>query len=161
MVVDFILMVEKGLKEGKPNARLSFMRLAVYWVAPLFVVAMVFGFFWDIVLGKIENVDISWFFFNVFLVWRNWDYFRRMRQARLNYRYGLPPSTEDLKWSFVLNDSLVSPIDLNKTQFSLLLLLVIYEGMEVWDAVMGGAGVFSFFVGEPSGEDAFLSMLLG
>lgn len=161
MVVDFILMMEKGLKEGKPNARLSFIRLAVYRVAPLFLVAMVFGFFWDIVLGKIENVDISWFFFNVFLVWRNWDYFGRMRQARLNYRYGLPPSTEDLKWSFVLNDSLVSPIDLNKTQFSLLLLLVFYEGIKIWDAVMGGAGVFSFFVGEPSGEDAFLSMLLG
>lgn len=84
-----------------------------------------------------------------------------MRQARLNYRYGLPPAPEDLKWSFVLNDSLVSPIDLNKTQFSLLLLLVFYEGIKIWDAVMGGAGGFSFFVGEPSGEDAFLSMLLG
>lgn len=66
MVVDFILMVEKGLKEGKPNARLSFIRLAVYRVAPLFLVAMVFGFFWDIVLGKIENVDISWFFLMCF-----------------------------------------------------------------------------------------------
>ncbi len=160
-MVSFIFMIEKGLKEGKPNARLSFMRLVAYRVAPLFVVAMVFGIFWDIVLGKIENVDISWFFFNVFLVWKNWDYFRRMRQARLNYRYGLPPAPEDLKWSFVLNDSLVSPIDLNKTQFSLLLLLVFYEGIKIWDAVMGGAGVFSFFVGEPSGEDAFLSMLLG
>ncbi len=115
-MVSFIFMIEKGLKEGKPNARLSFMRLVAYRVAPLFVVAMVFGIFWDIVLGKIENVDISWFFFNVFLVWKNWDYFRRMRQARLNYRYGLPPAPEDLKWSFVLNDSLVSPIDLNKTQ---------------------------------------------
>ena len=160
-MVSFIFMIEKGLKEGKPNARLSFMRLVAYRVAPLFVVAMVFGIFWDIVLGKIENVDISWFFFNVFLVWKNWDYFRRMRQARLNYRYGLPPAPEDLKWSFVLNDSLVSPIDLNKTQFSLLLLLVFYEGIKIWDAVMGGAGAFSFFVGEPSGEDAFLSMLLG
>lgn len=145
-MVSFIFMIEKGLKEGKPNARLSFMRLVAYRVAPLFVVAMVFGIFWDIVLGKIENVDISWFFFNVFLVWKNWDYFRRMRQARLNYRYGLPPAPEDLKWSFVLNDSLVSPIDLNKTQFSLLLLLVFYEGIKIWDAVMGGAGVFSFLL---------------
>ena len=63
-MVSFIFMIEKGLKEGKPNARLSFMRLVAYRVAPLFVVAMVFGIFWDIVLGKIENVDISWFFFN-------------------------------------------------------------------------------------------------
>lgn len=148
-MVDFIFMVEKGLKEGKPNARLSFMRHVAYWMAPLFVVVMVFGIFWDIVLGKTENVDLSWFFFNVFLVWKNWDYFRRMRQAKLNYRYGLPPSPEDLKWSFVLNDSLVSPIDFNRTQFSLLLLLVFYEGVEVWDAVMRGAGGFSLLLENP------------
>ena len=65
-MVSFIFMIEKGLKEGKPNARLSFMRLVAYRVAPLFVVAMVFGIFWDIVLGKIENVDISWFFLMCF-----------------------------------------------------------------------------------------------
>lgn len=65
-MVSFIFMIEKGLKEGKPNARLSFMRLVAYRVAPLFVVAMVFGIFGILYWEKLKTLIFLGFFLMCF-----------------------------------------------------------------------------------------------